>query len=429
MQTELGMKLSLVFVGKMIKKGKRYMKKRMLFALVMILSMMISSSGMGYAENNTAPEVVENEVSVSTEFVLNVHVDDRYNIIPQNMVFGIYSKDKQFWGARHFWSADNNKDYTLVFEVPEYKLGETLYISVLSGAYKVRYGEKYYAAEELIPVKTGTYKNTADITATPYSAREVKGFANGWELYFKNPAKIINGTAMIPLEEYLEALSMKDCMKVDEESGRVEVEANGHRVLFFVEGHDMYADGKVTYTDNYPIKINGAVYVPFRFFVESMGGTIETEEIDGALNVRAELKRESTPAELAVIGIKSRTNYLVWVSKKDFKTTVFTNYGGPWKEVASFPCSIGAPSTETVTGEFEYFSRESRWSYPTYYVGPIMRFYRGYALHSTLLRYDGSDADARLEKKISHGCVRLAPESINWMVDNVPLYTKVYVTE
>ena len=57
-----------------------------------------------------------------------------------------------------------------------------------------------------------------------------------------------------------------------------------------------------------------------------------------------------------------------------------------------------------------------------------MRFYRGYALHSTLLRYDGSDADARLGKKISHGCVRLAPESINWMVDNVPLYTKIYVT-
>ena len=57
-----------------------------------------------------------------------------------------------------------------------------------------------------------------------------------------------------------------------------------------------------------------------------------------------------------------------------------------------------------------------------------MRFYKGYAIHSTLLRYDGSDYDGRVGKQISHGCVRVKPENINWMVSMIPLYTKIYIT-
>ena len=120
--------------------------------------------------------------------------------------------------------------------------------------------------------------------------------------------------------------------------------------------------------------------------------------------------------------------FLVWVSKKNYAVTVFTGSKNNWKSEKSFKCSIGAPSTPTITGQYEYFSKESRWTYPTYYVGPIMRFYKGYALHSTLLRYDGTSADGRLGMKISHGCVRLAPSDIQWLVDMVPLHTKIYVT-
>jgi len=30
---------------------------------------------------------------------------------------------------------------------------------------------------------------------------------------------------------------------------------------------------------------------------------------------------------------------------------------------------------------------------------------------------------------ISHGCVRLKPDDINWLVETIPIDTKVYVTE
>ena len=129
-------------------------------------------------------------------------------------------------------------------------------------------------------------------------------------------------------------------------------------------------------------------------------------------------------------GVSSATNYLVWVSKKDYKVTVFLGSKGNWQYVKSFDCAIGAPSTPTITGQFEYYMYQPRWSYDTYYVGPVMRFARGgYAIHSTLLRYNGSSADGRLRMKISHGCVRVAPENIKWLVDYIPLHTRVYITE
>ena len=58
-----------------------------------------------------------------------------------------------------------------------------------------------------------------------------------------------------------------------------------------------------------------------------------------------------------------------------------------------------------------------------------MRFYKGYAMHSTLVRYDGTDYDPRLGMMISHGCIRMKPADIQYLWDTIPLYTKVYVTE
>ena len=127
-------------------------------------------------------------------------------------------------------------------------------------------------------------------------------------------------------------------------------------------------------------------------------------------------------------GITSDTNYLIWVSKGEYTVRVFKGQRGGWHQINSFPCAIGAPATPTVEGVFKYYQYQSRWEYPTYYVGPIMRFYGGYAIHSTLLRYSGANADARVGVRISHGCVRVRPENIKWLTDTIPLQTTIYVT-
>ncbi len=128
--------------------------------------------------------------------------------------------------------------------------------------------------------------------------------------------------------------------------------------------------------------------------------------------------------------IDSKTKYFIWVSKAQFKVNVFEGERGKWRLIKSFPCSIGAKETPTITGIFEYFQHQDRWTYPTYYVGPIMRFApKGYALHSVLMRYNGGFADARVGKMISHGCVRMLPDDIKWLAGTMPIGTRVYVTE
>ena len=126
--------------------------------------------------------------------------------------------------------------------------------------------------------------------------------------------------------------------------------------------------------------------------------------------------------------IWSDTDYLIWVSKANFTVNVFLRNNGRWELIKEFPCSIGAPNTPTVTGQFKYHQYQTRWQYNGYYVGPIMRFYNGYAIHSTLINNNGTDRDGRVGEMISHGCVRVRPESINWLVGYIPLGTKVYVT-
>lgn len=378
----------------------------------------------------------------SDEVTVDIYIEHVSTFVPKYMVFGVYTADKVFWGVQKILVIDTAKTHRMTFEMNEYTLGETVYFSLFSGAECIQYEGETYAVEELIPLRTHTYLseetnepvigNHFALTAIPLSSRKVIAYVNDWELYFNNPAKLYDGVCMIPLDEYLTALSMEERYTVNEASGRVEIKANGHEVVFYLHGHDMYADGEVTYLDVTPQRMNDAIYVPFRFLAEGLGGTVTTEEVDGVLCVFSEIplpKQTDAESFIHSKGISSRTNYLIWVSKSKFTVTIFLRENGLWKEINAFACSIGAPGTPTITGEFEYFSKEARWSYPTYYVAPIMRFYKGYALHSTLLRYDGSAADARLGKQISHGCVRIAPQNIKWMADTIPLYTKVYITQ
>ena len=70
----------------------------------------------------------------------------------------------------------------------------------------------------------------------------------------------------------------------------------------------------------------------------------------------------------------------------------------------------------------------ARWDYGTYYVGPALVFYGGYALHSTLLYYGGGEYDGTVGAGISHGCIRMHPQDINWIDSYVPVGTKIYIT-
>ncbi len=126
-------------------------------------------------------------------------------------------------------------------------------------------------------------------------------------------------------------------------------------------------------------------------------------------------------------GYSSDTEYLVWVNLAHQKVNVFKGKRGKWSIEGSFSCATGENRTPTVTGEFKYYARDSKWTYPGYYVGPCLIFSGNYALHSVLLSDKGGVYDGTLGRPASHGCVRLAKHHIDWLDENLPLGSTVVV--
>ena len=178
-----------------------------------------------------------------------------------------------------------------------------------------------------------------------------------------------------------------------------------------------------------PFFAGDVFYVPAETVCRALGLSYKYDIYLNVMSVFTDFAENEPYSERRVCDLSSDTQYLIWVNKQEFTVHVFLGRTGAWREVYSCKCAIGAPYSPTVTGVFKYFSPESRWSYKEFYVGPIMRFYRGYAIHSTLLRYDGGDYNDAVGVKISHGCVRVRPDDINWLVSYVPVNTTVYVSE
>ncbi len=189
--------------------------------------------------------------------------------------------------------------------------------------------------------------------------------------------------------------------------------------------------------DGAPKIINDIPYVSVQSFATMVGAPLDIQYEGSHINVvvstsgvlEAEMRNHQYEDFINNSGITSRTPYLVWVKKGDYKVRVFLGEDGSRKLIKEFTCGIGKSSTPTCTGQFEYYSREKMWPYSSYYVGPIMRFNGGYAIHSTLLRYDGTPYDDRVGVKLSHGCVRLRKSDIEWMVAYVPLNTRIFINE
>lgn len=283
-------------------------------------------------------------------------------------------------------------------------------------------------AEELAAEPEITANDTAE-TAAP---KQVDLYIYGQGVALNGFPIIENGTLFLPIREYLSNLGAFD-FSVDEDN---QITATyGKKIIAMHTGStDAMQNGEQTTLAAAPFLVGDTVYAPMRFVSEGLGFTVDAADNGGILSVYADLPHEKTDkfsAEDYVnsAGLTSQTPYLVWVNKSRYTVYTFLRENGRWKQVYSCACAIGASNTPTVTGTFKYFSREERWTYDKFYVGPIMRFYGGYAIHSTLLKYDGTNYNATVGKKLSHGCVRVRPVDMNWLVSYVPLKTTIHVTE
>lgn len=123
-------------------------------------------------------------------------------------------------------------------------------------------------------------------------------------------------------------------------------------------------------------------------------------------------------------GYKSKTAYLVWVSKERQRLTVFLGSEGNWKAINTFPVATGKNKTPTPTNVCEY-TYSTEWYTPGYICRPVMYLYDGYALHSQPTSYGGYVLDPTIGHPASAGCVRMLQSDINWLHYYVPVGTTI----
>ena len=129
-------------------------------------------------------------------------------------------------------------------------------------------------------------------------------------------------------------------------------------------------------------------------------------------------------------GYSSKTKYLIWVNLTYQRVNIFQGSQGNWKLIRSCLCGSGKASTPTIKGVFATTYKQNAWNYGSYYCGPVVRFYGGYAFHSRLEYWpmgSGRFYDGRIGFPISHGCLRMYDDDIWFIYNNIPNGTTVVV--
>jgi hypothetical protein len=387
-----------------------------------------------------SPDVPQEQLS--KEFKLTLDITPHKYTISSNVTIELYNSNGELVGTDTQYVGWDTPTINMVFEVPEYRMGETFKVKLVSGLRSIQYYDDFIEPGGSFDVLTFGYindqgeyvqSNGALMGGNPGYEKEVNVYIGDKALTNIYPeARLIDGTTMIPVRAIGEAMGLDVTYNPDDNCVICSA-GDDKRVVFYVGNVFTTIYGIGINAPHEPVYIENSLFVPLRTLAEAFEASVESEDFDTYLNVKigtspiiTEYLRQSSPVNAN--GITSRTPYLVWVSKSEYTVRVYEGEQYNWRLLKEYPCALGAWDTPTITGQFEYIEK-TQWNYDGYYVGPVLRFYNGYALHSTLLYYGGGEYDGRVGVNISHGCIRLHPDDINWISDTIPFYTRIYITE
>lgn len=373
----------------------------------------------------------------SNKLTVNLRMLPRMLVKDSFAVLEICDKNEKVITEKSQWVGGITQNLTYEFDVPEYSLGETFILKLKRGLSGIKYYEDYYYYEEPVLLNTYVYTdeynnviegNVFELDALPEFKHAIVVYYDGKQINLSPRARLIDGTAMVPVRAVAEEMGID--VKYDAKYQSVVCSVGGLQAIFNIGTDYATFFGEDLTLPHKCEKIDSTVFVPVRSLAEAFGAEVNALDFGDHIDVCIGLA--SKVIDMIPVnkwGISSRTGYLVWIDKSDYRVRVYTGSQYKWKQAASFPCAIGAPSTPTITGSYEYQYKVSSWDYPGYYVGPCLVFYGGYALHSTLLRYDGVPYDNRVETMISHGCIRLHKSDIDWIASRLPIGSRIYITE
>ena len=122
-----------------------------------------------------------------------------------------------------------------------------------------------------------------------------------------------------------------------------------------------------------------------------------------------------------IIGYGSGTQWLIAVNRSTHKVGVFRGGAGSWSLQYYWGCVTGAPGSPTITGSYRttgfkrpVLSTDSRARYCT-------QIWGGYFFHTILA------SESELGHSLSHGCLRMAYPSAQWIYNNINAGTAVVI--
>ena len=123
-------------------------------------------------------------------------------------------------------------------------------------------------------------------------------------------------------------------------------------------------------------------------------------------------------------GFKSSTDYLIWVCEYTCVVNIFKGSAGNWKLVKSGPCVVGSWKSRTPSGLHKILEKNPYGDYG----GADMRFTKPDPEDpsSTGSRFHNK-VDNKMGLSASHGCVRLTRSTLDYIYNNCPIGTTVYV--
>lgn len=388
-------------------------------------------------------KALENDVTIkntSNKVILDIKLLPRMQVIDSFAKVELKDENGISYGEKVEWVGGITEKLHFEYEVPEYTLGKTFRLYLVDGLSYIKYYDDVIYKGGYFDLTTYGYTddknefiagNSFAFDASPMYEHLIILYVEGRQIKLNPKAKLIDEIAMVPVKQTAEEMGIE--VRYDEQYRSV-VCLVGDKKVFFNLG-SKYATflDKDVFMPKECMDIDDVAYVPVRSLCEAFSAPVEAidfgDHIDVCVGESETVKTYMSQFPVNNMNISSRTNYMVWVDKSDYRVRVYKGSKNKWKQLKAFPCAIGAPNSPTITGSFEYEYRVGSWDYPGYYVGPCLVFYGNYAIHSTLLRYDGTPYDNRVECMISHGCVRIHKEDINWLSANLPIGSRVYVTE
>ncbi len=376
----------------------------------------------------------------SDKVVVDIIVGNHQVEIDSSAHFNLFNSEGVLVSTAEAWIGGDTESVSLVFNIENgYNLGEIFTLGFVDGFHSLT-----YYTETIKPggsFELGTYyyydENNQLIAGDTFAMDAEPNFERGLNFYYNNKliemadrGRLVDGIGMLSAYEMGKAMGLS--VKYHEDYNSLTMSLGDEQLIFNIDTTYATFFGTDLNLSHAPVWIDETIYIPVRDVLNALSCTIDlwqdADHIDviaGESPVIVEYRsRERVNRE----GITSRTNYLIWISKSDFTVKVYEGERYNWQCIYTAPCAIGAPWTPTVEGQFEYLYRGGLWDYGSYYVYPTMMFYGGYALHSTLRSYGGGEWDGRVGVMISHGCVRLHPQDIEWIYSRIPIGTRIYVT-